>query len=52
MRIGNMFAGSDTTAISLRAIFYNILRNADLQQRLTAEISALRRQQGPDGYLK
>ncbi|KAL3487074.1 cytochrome P450 [Aspergillus germanicus] len=57
LTVTNMFAGSDTTAISLRTIFYNILRNPDVQQRLRAELSALRQQQGPvddagGGYLK
>ncbi|KAL2841283.1 cytochrome P450 [Aspergillus pseudoustus] len=57
LTVTNMFSGSDTTAISLRTIFYNILRNPDVQQRLTAELAALRQQQGPaddagGGYLK
>ncbi|KAF2133633.1 pisatin demethylase [Dothidotthia symphoricarpi CBS 119687] len=33
----NMIAGSDTTAISLRAIFYNLIRNPDKLAKLRAE---------------
>ncbi|KAL1967106.1 hypothetical protein VTN77DRAFT_3630 [Rasamsonia byssochlamydoides] len=33
----NVFAGSDTTAISLRAIFYFLLRNPSKQQKLMDE---------------
>ena len=34
----NMFAGSDTTAVSLRAIFYLLLKNPDTLRRLRAEL--------------
>ncbi|KAF5020213.1 hypothetical protein F66182_7778 [Fusarium sp. NRRL 66182] len=34
----NMFAGSDTTAISLRAIFYFLLRNPQVLRRLLDEL--------------
>ncbi|KAF9890064.1 hypothetical protein FE257_006744 [Aspergillus nanangensis] len=36
----NMFAGSDTTAITLRAVFDNILRNSDIMSRLLWELDA------------
>jgi cytochrome P450 len=36
--VANMFAGSDTTAITLRAIFYNLLRNPATLQRLRQEL--------------
>lgn len=52
LTVANMFAGSDTTAISLRTIFYNLLRNPDVLRRLLAEICSLRARQGPDGFLK
>ncbi|KZM19216.1 uncharacterized protein EKO05_0007302 [Ascochyta rabiei] len=38
LTVANMFAGSDTTAISLRAIFYNLIRNPDKLSRLYAEL--------------
>ena len=34
----NMFAGSDTTAITLRAIFYYLLKNPETLQRLLKEL--------------
>lgn len=34
----NMFAGSDTTAISLRSIFYFLLKNPDKLQKLRQEL--------------
>ena len=34
----NVFAGSDTTAIALRAIFYNLMRNPSKMEKLIAEI--------------
>ncbi|KAH7389969.1 pisatin demethylase [Pyrenochaeta sp. MPI-SDFR-AT-0127] len=37
LTVANMFAGSDTTAISLRSIFYNLLRNPDKLAKLQAE---------------
>jgi cytochrome P450 len=39
--VSNMIAGSDTTAISLRAIFYNLLRNPDKLAKLHAELQNL-----------
>ncbi|KAF5250384.1 hypothetical protein FANTH_4417 [Fusarium anthophilum] len=36
----NMFAGSDTTAITLRAIFYFLLRNPETLQKLLDELEA------------
>jgi cytochrome P450 len=37
LTVANMFAGSDTTAISLRAIFYNLIRNPKQLAKLEAE---------------
>ncbi|KAJ0108418.1 hypothetical protein J7T55_005395 [Diaporthe amygdali] len=39
LTVANMFAGSDTTAISLRAIFYNLLRSPSAMQKLLAELA-------------
>ncbi|EMC93694.1 hypothetical protein BAUCODRAFT_76509 [Baudoinia panamericana UAMH 10762] len=36
----NVFAGSDTTAIALRAILYFLMKNPDKMQKLQAEIDA------------
>ncbi|KAF1839795.1 cytochrome P450 [Decorospora gaudefroyi] len=38
--VANMFAGSDTTAITLRTIFYNLLLNPTLLQRLMNELES------------
>lgn len=38
--VANMFAGSDTTAISLRAIFYHLLRNPTTLQSLMDELES------------
>jgi cytochrome P450 len=35
---GNVFAGSDTTSISLNATYYNIIKNPRVQARLRAEL--------------
>lgn len=40
LTVANMFAGSDTTAISLRAIFYNLLMNPSAMSKLLAELAA------------
>lgn len=37
----NVFAGSDTTAITLRAILYYMLQNAHVMQRVRGEIDAV-----------
>jgi cytochrome P450 len=39
LTVANMFAGSDTTAISLRAIFYNLIRNPKKLAKLQAELN-------------
>jgi cytochrome P450 len=36
--VANMFAGSDTTAITLRAIFYHLLCNPETMKRLRQEL--------------
>lgn len=38
LTVANMFAGSDTTAISLRATFYNLIRNPDKLTKLRTEL--------------
>jgi cytochrome P450 len=38
LTVANMFAGSDTTAITLRAIFYYLLRNPSKLQKLMEEL--------------
>ncbi|KAH0263400.1 cytochrome P450 family protein, partial [Aureobasidium melanogenum] len=44
MATSNIFAGSDTTAISTRAIIYYLLKNPQYKQRLIEEIDDFRRQ--------
>ncbi|KAK4935613.1 hypothetical protein LTR10_023374 [Elasticomyces elasticus] len=39
LTVANMFAGSDTTAISMRSIFYNLLKNPEKLKKLMEEIS-------------
>ena len=43
MATSNIFAGSDTTAISTRAIIYYLLKNPDAKQKLIDEIDNLKR---------
>ncbi|KAL1303437.1 hypothetical protein AAFC00_006826 [Neodothiora populina] len=43
MATSNIFAGSDTTAISVRAIIYYLLKNPQYKQRLVQEIDEGRR---------
>ncbi|KAF2157283.1 cytochrome P450 [Myriangium duriaei CBS 260.36] len=43
MATTNIFAGSDTTAISLRAIIYYLLKNPECKQKLVDEIDTRRR---------
>ncbi|KAK5060098.1 hypothetical protein LTR84_009982 [Exophiala bonariae] len=38
MVIGNVFAGSDTTAVSLSAVVYNLIRNPNVMQKLRQQI--------------
>ncbi|KAL1641363.1 hypothetical protein SLS58_006062 [Diplodia intermedia] len=40
LTVANMFAGSDTTAISLRAVFYHLLRRPEAMGKLMAELTA------------
>lgn len=44
MATSNIFAGSDTTAISIRAILYYLLKNPQYQRRLVEEIDSMRSQ--------
>lgn len=37
--VSNMFAGSDTTAISLRSVFYNLIKHPQDMEDLLAELS-------------
>ncbi|KAH6642759.1 pisatin demethylase [Boeremia exigua] len=39
LTVANCFAGSDTTAITLRAVFYYLLKNPKSMEKLLAEIS-------------
>ncbi|CAK7240637.1 MAG: hypothetical protein STHCBS139747_002083 [Sporothrix thermara] len=45
LTVANMFAGSDTTAITLRAVFYYLLKNPHIMEALLAELA----QQHHDG---
>ena len=42
MATSNIFAGSDTTAISTRAIIYHLLKNPSCKAKLVAELDAAR----------
>lgn len=44
MATSNIFAGSDTTAISTPAIIYYLLKNPQYKQRLVEEIDNMRKQ--------
>ena len=41
--ISNVFAGSDTTAITMRAVFYYLLKNPQYMARLREEIDDARK---------
>ncbi|KAK0625755.1 Cytochrome P450 monooxygenase mpaDE [Lasiodiplodia hormozganensis] len=41
LTVANMFAGSDTTAISLRAVFYHLLRKPAALEKLVAELEEM-----------
>lgn len=43
MATSNIFAGSDTTAISTRAIIYYLLKNPEAKKKLIAEIEELKK---------
>ncbi|GAB7361737.1 hypothetical protein MBLNU230_g1784t1 [Neophaeotheca triangularis] len=49
MASSNIFAGSDTTAISTRAIIYYLLKTPAAKQRLIDEIDTLRQSDMPTG---
>jgi len=42
MATSNIFAGSETTAISLRAVLYYLLKNPTCKQKLSDEINGLK----------
>jgi cytochrome P450 len=44
MATSNIFAGSDTTAVSIRAILYYLLKNPEYKMRLVEEIDERRKQ--------
>ncbi|CAK7224304.1 hypothetical protein SEUCBS140593_005529 [Sporothrix eucalyptigena] len=48
LTVANMFAGSDTTAITLRAVFYYLLKHPPAMQALLAELA----QQHHDGRFR
>jgi len=55
LTVANMFAGSDTTAISLRSIFYHLLRNPDDLATLHGELEEQKRLgnfKGDDGLVE
>ncbi|KIW64809.1 hypothetical protein PV04_09717 [Phialophora macrospora] len=55
LTVANMFAGSDTTAISLRAIFYYLLRNPEDMENLMRELYEVKDKHDattPDGSFK
>jgi len=41
--VGNIFAGADTTAISLRSMFYYLIRNPKCMKRLVEEVDGMDR---------
>lgn len=43
MAASNIFAGSDTTAISIRAAIYHLLKNPKYKEKLLADLDAARR---------
>jgi cytochrome P450 len=46
LTVANMIAGSDTTAISLRAVFYNLVKNPDKLAKLHAELEEVDSKRG------
>lgn len=40
LTVANMFAGSDTTAITMRAVFYYLLKDQSKMEKLLAELSS------------
>ena len=44
MATSNIFAGSDTTAISLRAVIYHLLKRPESKMRLIDEIDNMKRE--------
>lgn len=46
LTVANMIAGSDTTAISLRAIFYNLVQNPDKLAKLHDELDEVAKNRG------
>ena len=40
MAASNIFAGSDSTSVSISAFLYHVLRNSDCKQKLTEEVDA------------
>jgi cytochrome P450 len=44
MATSNVFASSDTTAISLRPIIYYLLKNSEYKKKFAAEIDELKKQ--------
>ncbi|GME59387.1 cytochrome p450 [Neofusicoccum parvum] len=49
LTVANMFAGSDTTAITLRAIFYHLIRQPATLTKLLAELAAAEARGALDG---
>ena len=41
--VGNVFAGFDTTTISLQSVFYHLIRNPKYIKRLVVEVDGMDR---------
>lgn len=52
LTVANMFAGSDTTAISFRAVFYYLLRQPETMKKLMDELEDPARALFTDGLVK
>lgn len=52
LTVANMFAGSDTTAISFRAVFYYLLRQPETMKKLLDELEDPARDLFEDGLVK
>jgi cytochrome P450 len=50
MASSNIFAGSDTTGISIGAVMYNLCKNPQCKQKLLQEIDETIRREGLDGH--
>ena len=51
MATSNVFAGSDTTAISTRSVIYNLLKNPDCKRKLVEEIDIQMKEVGSAKFI-